>query len=454
MKLYHIIIAVCLVFSVSNSAAGIRETPVVKAVKAVSPAVVNISAANLPENRRQSFSKSYADPFFDSFFKDFFHPWLEATPRRVSLGSGIIIDGKNGYVLTNAHVVDVDADSIQVILLDKREFTAQVLGVDAQSDIAVLQIKSDQTLPEAHMGDSGAIMIGESVIAIGNPFGFSHTITTGVISAIGRNVRTESGAYYDFIQTDAAINPGNSGGPLLNLEADLIGINTAIYAKAQGIGFAIPINKARRVIDDLISSGQVIVPWVGLNVQALDRNLAQYLMGATEATDSRVQGVIVTDASGPAARQGIEKGDIVLSIDGAEIFSPADYYRLLRDRRIGRPMRFEIWHNGEKRFEKIVGQAFPLDRAEDLAYRLIGVKVTDINRSRGEDAGVMIVDVRPGSELSRVGARPGDIFRQIDDQTIQGKTSFEQTVIKMRHQQAISVVLQRGRRLYQITIQP
>ncbi|MBW2569370.1 MAG: trypsin-like peptidase domain-containing protein, partial [Deltaproteobacteria bacterium] len=236
----------------------------------VSPAVVNINSEYEVRRRVNPFSGFSRDPFFDSFFKDFFDPGFEQRYKRTSLGSGVIIDGKRGLILTNAHVLAKSA-TITVILNDERKFDARIIGADPDSDLAVLRISSKNPLPAVEMGDSNDLMIGETIIAIGNPFGFSNTVTTGVISAINRSIRADDAVYHDFIQLDASINPGNSGGALLNINGELIGINTAIYAKAQGIGFAIPINKAKRIVSDLIQYGKVVQIWLGLTVQDLDK---------------------------------------------------------------------------------------------------------------------------------------------------------------------------------------
>ena len=246
-----------------------------QAVRKVSPAVVNISSVYEVRKRTGPFSGFGANPFFEEFFKDFFDPRFERRQQYTSLGSGVIIDGKKGLILTNAHVIQKTA-TIKVMLQDEREFEAKIVGADPDSDLAVLKIDSENQLPDVTMGNSDDLMIGETVIAIGNPFGFSHTVTTGVISALNRSIRTEDRVYNDFIQIDASINPGNSGGPLLNINGDLIGINTAIYAKAQGIGFAIPISKARKIISDLIQYGEVKQAWIGIIVQDMDDKLAGY----------------------------------------------------------------------------------------------------------------------------------------------------------------------------------
>ena len=244
-----------------------RRTPVVRAVEQTRPAVVNISAEQVVVVQR--------DPFFEQFFNDFF----EARPRRerytrTSLGSGVIVR-PDGYVLTNAHVV-ARGQRIKVVLADERELDARVVGVDADADIAVLKVEAG-TLPHLEFGNSEDLMIGETVIAIGNPFGFSHTVTTGVISALRRSLKSEGRTFLDFIQTDASINPGNSGGPLLNIRGELIGINTAIYGGAQNIGFAIPAKRASQVVGDLIRYGEVRRSYLGVQVQDLTPELASAL---------------------------------------------------------------------------------------------------------------------------------------------------------------------------------
>jgi len=275
IKSIFIIILLLIIVKPGITRSYERRDAVVQAVEKVSPAVVNISAEQKVRTRSPFALRGHS--FFDSFFNDFFDPsWLDQKRTRKSLGSGVIIDGKRGYILTNEHVL-LRTGKITVVLKDEREFEAEVVGADPDHDIAVLRIVSKDKLPDVAMGNSNDILTGETVIAIGNPFGFENTVTTGVISAQGRTVRTDERVYRNFIQTDASINPGNSGGPLLNINGELVGINTAIYAKAQGIGFAIPINKAKRVIDDLIKYGEVQQAWIGISVQDMDGRLRRYL---------------------------------------------------------------------------------------------------------------------------------------------------------------------------------
>src|SRR5207253_1565803 len=275
-----------------------RRSLVVQAVEKASPAVVNVSTEQIVERHASPFPFPQ-DPFFEEFFRDFVDP----RPRRfrtTSLGSGVIV-AADGTIMTNVHVIE-RASRVRVTLNDQREFDATLVGADADADIAVLRVKAGGDLPHIPFGTSADLMIGETVIAIGNPFGLSHTVTTGVVSAVGRSLRDEERTYTDFIQTDASINPGNSGGPLLDIKGELIGINTAIYGKAQGIGFAIPVDRARRIMKDLVSYGEVRRPWVGVLVQDLTPDLAQHF--------GTRHGVVVADVEpkSPGAAAGLEPG--------------------------------------------------------------------------------------------------------------------------------------------------
>jgi Do/DeqQ family serine protease len=430
-----------------------RETAVVKAVREVSPAVVNISSAVQMRKRTSPFSGFGFNPFFEEFFKDFFDPRFERRRKYTSLGSGVIIDGKKGLILTNAHVIQ-KTGTIKVVLEDEREFEAQIVGADPDSDLAVLKIDSEQDLPAIKMGNSEDLMIGETVIAIGNPFGFSHTVTTGVISAIDRSIRAEDRVYHDFIQIDASINPGNSGGPLLNINGDLVGINTAIYAKAQGIGFAIPIGKARKIISDLIQYGEVIQAWIGITVQNIDEKLARYLKVPAK------KGVIVTsvEPESPAQKAGVQESDIILSIDSKKIASVGDYQSVAKSLAAGNKLKAKFWRNGKKKTVTVKTKVFPIDLADDLAYRILGIRVEDLsgkNRKRYRiiaREGVMISEIKENADLDDIGARPGDVIRQIDDYTIENNEDFKKAVIKFRNKNSVVLLLQRGDQGYYITV--
>jgi S1-C subfamily serine protease len=297
-------------------------------------------------------------------------------------------------------------------------------------------------------------MIGETVIAIGNPFGFSHTVTTGVISAVNRSIRSEDKVYLDFIQIDASINPGNSGGPLLNINGDLIGINTAIYAKAQGIGFAIPINKAKRIISDLIQFGEVIQAWIGITVQKLDARLAGYLKVPGK------KGVMIkaVEPQSPANKAGLLEGDIILAIGKKKIASVRDYGSIKKTYAAGDSLKARIWRDGEIKTVRVKTRMFPMELAEDLAFRLMGIRVEDLtkrNRRHYRTAareGVVISEIDSRSGLAEIGARPGDVIRQIDDTAIENKEDFKKTVVKYRQKRSVVILLQRGDQGYYITL--
>jgi serine protease Do len=451
--LFVLVNLICFIIPVKSGAENLRESAVVKAVKKVSPAVVNISSQSEVRKRVNPFYGFGLDPSFESFFKDFFDPGYEQKYQRTSLGSGVIIDGKRGYILTNKHVI-IKSSTITVTLKDGREFKAKIVGADPDSDLAVLRISPKGSLPAIEMGNSGNLLIGETVIAIGNPFGFSNTVTTGVISAVNRSVKVDDSFYHDFIQTDASINPGNSGGPLLNIYGELIGINTAIYAKAQGIGFAIPINKAKRVISDLIKYGEVIPAWIGVTVQDMDAELAKYL----KASD--IKGVLVkkTEASGPAYKSGIHVGDIIQSIGSRKIRTQYEFNTAMSNISAGEGLDIGVLRDGKIKTFTVRSTAFPEDLALELAYDILGIKVKNLSKNnRYSDKiyakeGVLISALNPHSYLARIGAEPGDVIRQIDEFTVKNTKEFKKAIIKYRKKKSLVILLQRKDQLYNISV--
>jgi serine protease Do len=430
-----------------------RETAVVKAVREVSPAVVNISSAYEVRKQSSPFSGFGLNPFFEEFFRDFYDPRFERRQQQTNLGSGVIIDGTKGLILTNAHVIQ-KTGTIKVTLKNELEFEARIVGADPDSDLAVLKIDSENRLPAINMGSSDDLMIGETVIAIGNPFGFSHTVTTGVISAVNRSIRTEDRVYHEFIQIDASINPGNSGGPLLNINGDLIGINTAIYAKAQGIGFAIPIGKARKIISDLIQYGEVKQAWIGITVQDMDETLASYL------AVSGKKGVIVksVESQSPAEKAGLKESDIIFSIGNKKVNAVADYQSIAKSLAAGDTLQMQLWRNGKEKTIAVETRVFPLELAETLAFKLLGIRVDDITSGirrkyrLATREGVMISKIKKRSDLARIGAEPGDVIRQIDDFTIQNSEDFKKAIVKFRGKNSMVLLLQRGDQGYYITV--
>jgi len=428
-----------------------RESRIVKAVRLVSPAVVNISSQYEIRKNSNPFSGYGMDPMLEKFFRDFYAPEFERREKRTSLGSGVIIDGQRGFVLTNTHVVE-KATTIAVTLNDKQEYEAVIVGMDPDSDLAILKIQTDQKLPAIQMGNSNDIMIGEVVIAIGNPFGFSHTVTTGVVSAVNRSIKTSQRIFHEFIQTDASINPGNSGGPLLNIDGDLIGINTAIYAEAQGIGFAIPINRAKRIVSDLINYGTVVQAWIGITVQPMDARLSAYLNLKNSA------GVIVTgiEPESPAAAAKLQEGDIIRFIDDFKITDLSDYRSKLKQITAGQSISIGVERKGKTNRLAVKTAAYPVERALDLALSRLGIAVAELDNNTRvkygiqERDGVLIVQMQRGSHLHHIGVRPGDILRQIDEDRVETLADFKAAIVKYRNKPSVVMLVQREGHLYYI----
>jgi len=413
-----------------------RITPVVRAVQAVAPAVVNITSTHIVEGQRLSPLEQFFGPGF-SGLPGFDHPGgRPVRQKRVSLGSGVIVDGAKGLVLTNAHVIE-GGDEVMVHLLDGREFPASVKGADPDFDIAVLQIRGASNLPAVRMGDSGDIMPGETVIAIGNPFGFNHTVTTGVVSALGRTIRNKAGAFTDLIQTDAAINPGNSGGPLLNIEGALIGINTAVDARAEGIGFAIPINKARRVMQDLMSNGRVAPLWLGLDLQNVDGRTAMAL-GLKDAG-----GVLATAVfpGSPAARAGLVAGDILQSINASPVRDRRDYLDILRNQTAGASLRLQVLREGRALRLEVVPAPFGDEEARSLMERRWGFAV-----AQGRQ-GVVVRKARPDGPAGFL--HQGDLITGVGSAEVRSMEDFLQAFRRERMSgQVLLQIVRNGRGYY------
>ena len=411
-----------------------RRNMVVEAVEKASPAVVNISTEEVVEQRGSPFPYP-ADPFFDEFFRDFSDPH----PRRftrTSLGSGVVV-ASDGTILTNEHVV-LRGSRIHVTLADEREFDAKLVGADADSDLAVLRVRAGGALPSVTLGRSADLMIGETVIAIGNPFGLSHTVTTGVVSALGRSLRSEDRTYADFIQTDASINPGNSGGPLLDIRGEVIGINTAIYGKAQGIGFAIPVDRVRRVMHDLVSYGEVRRPWLGLVVQDLSPELAQHF--------GTSRGVVVAEieTDSPAASAGLERGDVIVRVDGHDVHSREEFDQRVDAHGEGERATLTLRRDGREQNHEVKLTPFPAAHADDLAWSLLGLGVAE----RGDVLEVR--RVRPGSPAARIGVQAGDRLLGLGGTATHSVAEFRRKIIEIRG--AREVLLSVGRGPYQYNV--
>jgi Do/DeqQ family serine protease len=311
----------------------------------VRPAVVHLGTIQRAKTRRgPNLPQGNDDPFFRDFFNQFFGsegPDSRSEFRRPGLGSGVIID-KRGLVLTNFHVIK-GADEILIRLSDKREYRGQIMGTDPKTDLAVVKFQPDHEVTVASLGNSDALRVGEWAIAIGNPFGLDQTVTVGVISATGRS-DVGIATYENFIQTDASINPGNSGGPLVNLKGQVIGVNTAIVAAGQGIGFAIPINMVKRVVDQLVDKGKVVRGWLGVALQPLSLDLAQSL--GLEGTNGAVVGSTITGS--PAAQAGLEQGDVIVAFDKIPVEDYRHVQRLVAESRVGKSVTLQIVRKKQK----------------------------------------------------------------------------------------------------------
>ncbi len=415
----------------------------VAAVQQVAPSVVNIHTSTVVETGGDPFGSLFGrDDFFRPFLDDFFNRFQPRQQMRQSLGSGVIIDRGKRLVLTNAHVIS-GASSISVRLLDGRRFEADLVGSDPDFDLALLELGGEGELPEVSLGSSDDLMPGETVIAIGNPFGFSHTVTTGVISALGRSLETRQGTYTDFIQTDAAINPGNSGGPLLNILGELIGINTAIHASGQGIGFAIPVTKAGRVVEELMSHGHVQPVWLGLWGQNLDQRLASYF-GLESTAGMLVAGVHQGSAGDKA---GILPGDVVVTINGNQVQDKDHYLRLLRNVTPGQTLTLVLIREGREQELALSPQTYTCDLALETALKRWGMGVEESG-----DA-LAISSVVRGSPAHKLGLERGDALAKVAGTTVQDPAGFARAFMRYRMHNQVLLVVVRGAQVYHVRLE-
>jgi Do/DeqQ family serine protease len=423
----------------------IRITPVVKAVEKSKGTVVNINTSEQVYERMNPFSSYGNDPFFDRFFNDFFDNRYQKKSIRTHLGSGVIIDAR-GYVLTNWHVVE-KASAITVSTSEDKLYEVTMVGADPKSDLAVLLIESDEEFSQIPLGDSDNILIGETVIAIGNPFGLSHTVTTGVVSALHRSIKTNNHIYEDFIQTDASINPGNSGGPLLNIMGELIGINTAIYGKAEGIGFAIPINTAKRIVNDLLEYGEVRAPWLGISVQDLTKNIVEHLGYESN------YGVIISEifTQSPAAKSGLETADIIISIAGQKIKSKTTYKRVIGLYTSDDTLKIRVYRQGNVLDFLVKASEFPLEYVDTLVWEVFGFEIMNNNiqvaRKYGlyTTSGVVISRIKINGQAYEKGLEPGDVILKAQAKEIKNIHHFKNQIIENINRVSLLLLVQRGR---------
>ena len=397
----------------------------------VIPAVVNIRAARKVKAGRLGM-------LFDEFFRDMFKDRLGTPERREqSLGSGFIIS-RNGYILTNAHVIQ-GAEEIKVTLANQKVYSGTVVGFDTHTDVAVLKIERDGAFPApAVMGDSDQLQAGQWALAIGNPFGLEGTLTVGVISATKRsNMGIE--AYEDFIQTDASINPGNSGGPLINIYGEVVGINTAIVASGQGIGFAIPINLAKLIADQLIANGKVERGWLGVRIQALTPDLADSF-GLEKNRGVLVSGVF---PDSPAAKGGLERGDILLFIDGKPIAGVGEFKLLVASIPAGKDVDLILWRRGEeKTYNLKISSRGDVQENQDSTRESSRLGMTLMPNEKGP--GLVVTETDPESAAASFGVRAGDILLALNKKKLETLSDFEETLKNIYDSDTVLILLKRG----------
>ncbi len=442
------------------------EQPFVTVSRAVTPAVVNIATTRVVRTPQSQAPRPFDDPFFRQFFGDEFSRRFQAPRERreQSLGSGVIVD-PNGYIVTNNHVV-AKADEIKVLLNDKREFKGKVVGTDPRTDIAVVKIDG-KDLPAIPWGDSDKLQVGEYVLAVGNPFGLNQTVTMGIVSAVGRaNVGIAD--YEDFIQTDAAINPGNSGGALVNVRGELIGINTAIFSQSggyMGIGFAVPSDMTRAVMDSLIKSGKVVRGWLGVSIQDVTPELAKQF-GLADSKGALVSEVFET---GPAAKAGIKRGDVIVGFDAKPVENATILRNIVAQTPPDKKIKVELLRDKKRTTVDVSIAEQPKDLAqsadgaagEAAAAALAGLQARDLTPEIAHQlnlpagiAGVVVTTVEPGSAAEMAGVERGDLITEINRQSVGNLRDYRRVVGKLEASENVLLLINRQGRNMFIVIKP
>jgi len=451
--------------SAVEAPAQLRETghAFSEIVKSASPAVVNLSTVKVFDQSAR------LQPFMsEPFFRDFFAPPGRGFGERrsfkeQSMGSGVIVSA-DGYILTNSHVVE-DVDEITVTLHDRREYRAEIVGFDTKTDLAVIRI-AKKGLSTIKWGDSDSLQVGEFVLAIGSPFGLARTVTMGIISATGR-ADVGIADYEDFIQTDAAINPGNSGGPLVNIRGELVGINTAIFSKSggyQGIGFAVPGNMAKSVMEQLVRDGRVSRGWLGVIIQDVTPGIAAGF-GLSD-----MQGALVGDVAqgSPAERSGLRRGDVVIEFGGKKVRDVASFRNMVAATSVGRHVPMQVWREGKQSRVTVEIVELPTDSRELKApapqrrhepsspKTPLGMSVIGLSRDVARqldiapgERGVVVARVEPGGPADEAGLRKGDIIHEINGVKITAVRDFDRALMTVRRDKpALLYVSRAGRRFY------
>jgi serine protease Do len=419
-------------------------------VEKLKPSVVNISTTGMVRRGGRGPSPFGKSPFgkddpFGEFFEKFFGEMPQREFKQRGLGSGFIIS-EDGYVVTNNHVLEI-ADDIEVIFENGEKYNADIIGKDPKTDLALIKIEPKEKLQAVTFGNSDQLRIGDWVIAIGNPFGLGHTVTAGIVSAEGRVLGM--GSYDDFIQTDAPINPGNSGGPLFNLEGEVVGVNTAIVYRGQGIGFAIPINLTKSVIDQLKETGTVIRGWLGVLIQQITPEIAEGL-GIKD-----VKGVLVSDVTpdGPAAKAGIKRGDIIVDFNGKTIDNMSELTTMVAQNAPGSDVNVKVLRSGEvSDFNVTLGKLPDTDSesSEEEVKEEMGITANEITPqiatqfNLAESEGVVITGVERGSVAAEAGVRPGDVILEISKKAIKNLDDYRTAMDEAKKGGSALFLVKRG----------
>lgn len=427
----------------------------------VKHAVVNISTTQVIKessmnNPLMNPNSPFREFFGDEFFKRFFGDVPRGEMKTHALGSGVIID-EGGLILTNNHVVE-KASEIKIKLENDKEYDAKVVGRDPKTDLALIKVEGAKNLPKpAKLGDSDAIRVGDWVIAVGNPFGLGHTVTSGIISAKGRVIG--AGPYDDFLQTDAAINPGNSGGPLYNMNGEIVGINTAIVAQGQGIGFSIPINVAKELLPQL-KAGKVIRGWLGIMIQDITPELAKSF------DLKETKGALVADvlSDSPAQKAGLKQGDIIVGINGKPVDDAHTLSRVVAATSPNTKITLKIIRDGKTKEIDVTIGTMPEEGAEtapakkESAWGLTVQNLTpELAKQFGWDTderGVMISDVEPGSPAQDARLRAGDVIKEVNRQKIQNLRDYKQAIEKVKKSDSLLLLVKRGENTFYVALKP
>lgn len=421
----------------------------------VKPSVVNISTVKKIRGGGRVFRHFFGSPFNDrDFFEEFMEPFMRNQPEKEfeqnSLGSGFIIS-EDGFIVTNNHVIE-NADSIKVKLYNEEEYEAEVVGSDPKTDLALIKIEAEDLEP-LKLGSSEGLKIGSWVVAVGSPFGLEQTVTAGIVSAKGRVIG--AGPYDDFIQTDASINPGNSGGPLLNLDGEVVGINTAIIKSGQGIGFAIPSDLADGIVDQLISSGEVSRGWMGVAIQDITAKLAEYY-GIEEK-----EGVLVAKVykGHPADDAGIKEGDIIKEVEGEPIKSSRDLSATIASHQVGKKVKVKVVRDGKvKNFQIKLAKRSDMEPGSLAAgegYDPFGFQFDEITSNNAgkygltENAsGLIVTDIKQGSKAGNTGIRKGDILKEVNRVRVDDMKDYNKVLDKIGEGEYVRMLFTRSNQRY------